>query len=85
MLATLWIKPWRADATAAVRPGENILEVDVVNPWQNRLVGDTKVPADKRSTSLARTTDFGKMPLKPAGLLGPVTLQAAETRDVLFP
>lgn len=81
-LGTLWIEPWQTDVTAAVRPGQNVLEVDVVNSWQNRLIGDARKPPEKRHTFLARQTNFSNLPLKPAGLLGPVTLTAAETREI---
>lgn len=76
-LGTLWLAPWRVEITAAVRPGPNVLEVDVTNAWNNRLVGDKNLPPEKRQTFLARDTLPAHAPLLPAGLLGPVTIQAA--------
>ena len=53
------------------------LEVEVVNVWNNALVGDLAVPADQRRTFLLAPTVNKNAPLLPAGLLGPVSLRAA--------
>ena len=72
----LWKQPNRADITARVKPGENLLEIAVANLWNNRIVGDLKHP-DK--PPVARTNLKNKFnaksPLLPSGLLGPVTLR----------
>ena len=83
-LGVVWCPPWRVDITEAVQAGENRLEIDVVNLWPNRLIGDAALPPEKR---YAKTTvnKFAKPPkdgrrrqLLPSGLLGPVTLQAVK-------
>ena len=74
-LGTLWIAPWIADDGAALRPGTNVLEVEGVNPWNNRLVGDVALPPEQRRTWLAATTVTKGAPLVPAGLLGPVVIE----------
>ena len=68
-----WTPPFRVDITSAFKPGSNELEIEVVNSWRNRLVGDRDLPAEKRFT---RTNIRAKpdWTLLPAGLLGPVTL-----------
>lgn len=71
----LWLAPWRVDITSAVKPGTNQLEVEVVNAWNNRLVGDAKLPESQRRTWLAIPAVKPEAPLQAAGLLGPVTLQ----------
>jgi hypothetical protein len=54
----------------------------VVNVWNNRLVGDANLPPEKRRTFLAAPTVKQDSPLLPAGLLGPVILRTAETKEV---
>jgi len=41
-----WYAPFRFDATSALKPGENTLEIAVTNTWANRLIGDEQEPAD---------------------------------------
>jgi hypothetical protein len=45
-LGVLWRAPYCADATGALRPGENHLELRVVNLWVNRLIADEDLPPD---------------------------------------
>jgi len=45
-LGILWKPPYRVDLGDAVVPGENRLEVTVVNLWVNRLIGDAALPED---------------------------------------
>ena len=82
-LGTLWTAPWRVEITAAVRPSGNDLEIDVVNLWVNRVVGDLNLPKEKRFTETHDVFRFGMVrpttPLLDSGLFGPVTLQAEES------
>lgn len=68
-----WTAPYRVDLTEAVRPGVNTLEIEVANYWHNRLIGDLKPGVDPVGfvTVEYYTPDT---PLRPSGLLGPVTL-----------
>ena len=84
-LGTLWLAPWRVDITGAVQTGENVLEVEVVNAWNNRLVGDLKLPVEQRRTFLLAPTVSKDAPLLPAGLLGPVTLHTVKSVSVPLP
>jgi hypothetical protein len=45
-LGILWKPPFNIDITSAARAGDNALEIDVVNLWINRLVGDEQLPED---------------------------------------
>lgn len=49
-LGILWKKPYRMDITDALKPGSNMLRVDVANTWANGLAGDARLPADQRRT-----------------------------------
>jgi hypothetical protein len=78
-LGVLWTAPWRVDVTGIVRPTDNVLEIDVVNLWVNRVVGDLNLPKEKRIAETHDVFRFGMVrpttPLLDSGLLGPVTLQ----------
>jgi hypothetical protein len=50
----VWCPPFRADISAAVKPGENKLEVEVVNFWPNRIIGDASLPPAERFTRTNR-------------------------------
>jgi hypothetical protein len=41
-----WKPPFRADITEALKPGENRLEIKVVNLWINRMIGDEQLAED---------------------------------------
>jgi hypothetical protein len=45
-LGILWKPPYRVEITDAVKPGDNALEVQVVNLWPNRMMGDETMPED---------------------------------------
>jgi hypothetical protein len=76
-LGVLWCHPWRVDISGAVKPGDNQLEIEVVNLWPNRLVGDSKLPADQRRTCTNISLNPAQ-PLLPSGLIGPVRVMAVE-------
>lgn len=44
-LAVVWCAPWRAEIGNVLKAGQNQLEIEVVNGWPNRMIGD-KEPAD---------------------------------------
>ena len=49
-LGIVWTAPWQTDLTDAIQPGDNHLEIEVTNPWANRLVGDTALPPEQQIT-----------------------------------
>ena len=78
-LGTVWCAPWHVDITQAVKPGANTLEIDIINLWPNRLIGDGKLPPEKRLTQTNIDKFYtGEHKLMPSGLLGPVTLLTGE-------
>ncbi|MDP6046889.1 MAG: glycosyl hydrolase, partial [Phycisphaerae bacterium] len=77
-LGVVWTAPWRVEITKAVKPTANKLEIDVINLWPNRLIGDAALPAEKRLTKTNVTKFKANSPLLSSGLLGPVTLRSAE-------
>jgi hypothetical protein len=92
-LGIVWTSPWRVNITSAVKATGNQLEIDVVNAWANRVIGDEQ-PANQKIRNLSWPTALlgGKpqaagrytfvthhhykanAPLRPAGLIGPVTV-----------
>ena len=81
-LGELWTEPYEMDVTAAVKPGENTLELQVANTWRNALIGAAKYencPPGATTPYLKPWTSHGpgfkpNTPLQPSGLLGPVTV-----------
>jgi hypothetical protein len=71
----LWKRPFSADITGLLRPGTNQLEIRVTNLWPNRLIGDQKVPRDKRVTWTTFNPYTASSPLLDSGLLGPVVVR----------
>jgi hypothetical protein len=69
----LWKKPFTMKLAA--KAGANQLEIEVVNLWPNRLIGDQALPPEKRFTSTNITKFKATSPLMPSGLLGPVVLR----------
>ena len=45
-LGILWKAPYQLDVSSALQPGENELEIKVVNLWINRQIGDENLPED---------------------------------------
>lgn len=43
-----WKPPYRVDITRALRAGRNELEIEVVNLWINRMIGDEQLPLDSK-------------------------------------
>ncbi|MCF7958115.1 MAG: discoidin domain-containing protein, partial [Phycisphaerae bacterium] len=83
-IAILWKPPFQVDITGLVTPGKNQLEVEVANTWTNRLIGDAYLPADKQfcKTNLhSRMAQKGRR-LQSAGLIGPVTINAASDVEI---
>ena len=46
----VWCAPWTVDVSAAIRSGDNEIEVRYTNNWYNRLVGDCFLVPEERVT-----------------------------------
>jgi hypothetical protein len=68
-----WFAPYRIDIGKLAKSGSNQLEVKVANLWVNRLIGDQQPGAQKITATFAPTYK-PDAPLRPSGLIGPVTL-----------
>jgi len=73
-LGIAWRPPFRVDATEALKPGRNHIEIEVTNLWVNRLIGDEQPSTKERYTFVTFKPYTKDSPLLESGLLGPVTL-----------
>lgn len=73
-LGIVWKTPYRVDATAALKPGGNHIEVKVTNGWANRIIGDRQPNAAKTYTFTSPKFYNASSALWPSGLLGPVRI-----------
>ena len=74
----LFTAPWQIDITDFVKEENNLIEVEVVNLWVNRMIGDSKLPVAGRPTWLANNYFNATDPLQPSGLLGPVIIKQVQ-------
>jgi hypothetical protein len=77
----VWAPPFRVDVTDVVKPTGNTLEIEVVNFWPNRVIGDSALPEAQRLTKTNILELTAKTPLVESGLLGPVTLGTINLRE----
>jgi hypothetical protein len=73
LVGTAWKAPWTVEIGAAAKQGRNAIEVRVANLWVNRLIGD-KQPGATPVAFVTIPTYKPDAPLRPSGLIGPVTL-----------
>lgn len=45
-LGVVWCAPWSVEITNGVKKTDNALEIEAVNLWPNRLIGDEQLPED---------------------------------------
>ncbi len=72
---TVWAKPLTLQVDRWLKPGTNLLEVEVTNLWPNRIIGDLQPETTERYTSTNITSYPANTPLLPSGLIGPVLWQ----------
>ena len=49
-LGVVWIKPYQINLTKVLKPGNNIIEIEIANSWANRIIGDLQLPKNDRIT-----------------------------------
>ncbi|GHT36276.1 hypothetical protein FACS189427_07570 [Planctomycetales bacterium] len=99
-LGILWTFPRILDIASACKEGENLLEIEVVNCWANRLIGDAGLPKEKRFTKTnlylvpdRKTADWtckvfqgfaADDNLLMSGLLGPVVIEFGKNGEFVL-
>ena len=74
-VGTVWCYPYELNISSALKKGKNTIEVDITNPWWNRIVGDLQDGVTKKHTWMTFPFEWAKVsPLQPAGLFGPVVI-----------
>jgi hypothetical protein len=69
-----WAAPYRVNISNLLVEGENAIEVEVVNKWGNRLIGDSFLPFEQRKVRSYSSNWTPDMPLQQSGLIGKVTI-----------
>lgn len=78
---TVWCAPYRVDISRAIKMGANVMEIEVVNLWPNRLIGDAGLPLHERRTVTNIRTFKKDHPPLPSGLIGPVRVLATSSKS----
>ncbi|MCD8134557.1 MAG: glycoside hydrolase family 2 [Parabacteroides gordonii] len=71
-----WTMPYHVDISSALKQGKNVLRIDVVNTWVNRMIGDKNLPKEQRETWAGINDYQPDSPLQKTGLIGPVKLES---------
>lgn len=68
----VWTPPYQASITPYLKEGDNQITVQVVNTWNNRIVGDLRNPDQKQytNTNVKGSRLYASTPLLKSGLLG---------------
>jgi hypothetical protein len=88
---TVWKLPYKVNITDFINPGINQVEVEVVNTWSNRLVGDAISDSGEKygKTNITYSGTIGTpwkdIPMNQSGLLGPVKLVSEIKKTMKIP
>jgi hypothetical protein len=70
-----WTYPYSVDITDAVKTGENTVEIEVVNTWANRFIGESSLPEKERKVKpLHNNWNINSKELQESGLLETVKI-----------
>jgi len=78
-LGIVWKTPYRVDVTNTLKPGVNLVEIKVTNPWVNRIIGDRQPNVTKTYIFTSPKYYKADSKLVPSGLLGPVQIIQSAT------
>ncbi|MDR3252550.1 MAG: glycoside hydrolase family 2 [Tannerella sp.] len=70
----VWAFPYRLNVTELLKEGDNTVEVEVINNWMNRLIGDQNLPEPERGTWVYINPWKADSKLQESGLIGPVEI-----------
>ncbi len=79
-----WTAPWEVNIGHALKAGDNTLAIQFSNCWQNRLIGDCKLPPSQRVTSSNLHYMQGPRDIKPWGW-SPTIYSGYTDTDPLMP
>jgi hypothetical protein len=67
----VWTPPYKARITPYLKAGTNLITIEVINNWNNRIVGDLRSPDKEPFTSTNAKAKFSEnSPLLESGLMG---------------
>ena len=72
----VWTYPYSVNITPFIKEGSNKIEIEIVNNWMNRIIGDMNLPEDKRTTWCFVNPYNQDSRLQPSGLFGPVKINS---------
>jgi len=84
----VWKPPYKVDISDFIKPGVNQVEIEVVNTWSNRLVGDAIFESGEKYGRTNITVSgriwkpWKEIPLNESGLLGPVRLFTVAKKNI---
>lgn len=70
----VWTAPYRVEITDVLQKGINKIEVEIVNTWINRILGDMLLPKEERKLTPHTIPWKKNTPLQTSGLIGPVKI-----------
>lgn len=87
-LGITWTPPYRYDITKLIQQGENILRIEIVNTWSNRIIGDITGKGKKYTNTNVNVRGSQELlwtetPLMESGLLGPVAIYSVNAYSTL--
>jgi hypothetical protein len=76
----VWTMPYRLDVTEQLEAGVNSIEIELVNTWVNRIIGDLKLPQEQRILNMSSISWQNDSPLQPSGLTKTISIRTKELR-----